>query len=560
MVELGQRWSHGRRGIALIQSVFVSAVLLVVCMGILSLSRFEHSRQYNRIYYSEAYYEAENALLEGVQKIADVPEGTAVSTVYASYAKTDLPQAPDTDAETVSYQIQADPQGIPTYHQVVASANVRGKARTLMARVQYMPPSRVFDYEYFLNNWGWWWGSSITGNGDNRSNWDFDYRDKPTVNGHIYTAGEIEANRTPVDPFSAAPFFGWAGTDPVTYCHIGNERIKMPNLMNLDYYKAKATGTITQDGNTLVSGVFGATGAKSGLYLSGTDAAPLTIDGTVVVEGDVVINGKITGQGTLYVGGNMYVSGDTNYANGPTFALPPGHASLTPQQRQDFYDGWVDTAFDGNKDLVAFGVRGHVLMGQVNTSTWRDWVCNASRPYGLEGLGREDNLGRDGIRNTVDDGVAYLDTDGNGTPDSAAYDADEDGSIRTSNYSYDTDFKLNDARRDRIEGYPVDSATGQPVDYNSIASSSIRDMAGIFYTNHAVGQYSSAGPENIKGALISRDEAIVFSNSLTFWYDWRIHSRYVHKFFDSDGNRIIDLDLPVAYKTMIRERRELAGN
>ena len=176
------------------------------------------------------------------------------------------------------------------------------------------------------------------------------------------------------------------------------------------------------------------------------------------------------------------------------------------------------------------------------------------------GAGTRGQSGRDGIRNTVDDGVAYLDTDGNGTPDSAAYDADEDGSIRTSNYSYDTDFKLNDARRDRIEGYPVDSATGQPLDYNSIASSSIRDMAGIFYTNHAVGQYSSAGPENIKGALISRDEAIVFSNSLTFWYDWRIHSRYVHKFFDSDGNRIMDLDLPIAYKTMIRERRELAGN
>ena len=548
------------RGIALIQSVFVSAVLLVVCMGILSLSRFEHSRQYNRIYYSEAYYEAENALLEGVQKIADVPEGTAVSTVYASYAKTDLPQTPDADAETVSFQIQADPQGVPTFHQVVASAKVMGKTRTLMARVQYMPPSRVFDYEYFLNNWGWWWGSSITGNGDNRSNWDFDYRDKPTVNGHIYTAGEIEANRSPVDPFSSAPFFGWAGTDPVTYCHIGNERIRMPNLMNLDYYKAKSAGTITQGGDTLVSGVFGATGDKSGLYLAGTDAAPITIDGTVVVEGDVVLKGKITGQGTLYVGGNLYVASDSNYANGPTFELPPGHASLTPQQRQEFYDGWVDTAFSGNKDLVAFGVRGHVLMGQVNTSTWRDWVCNASRPYGLEGLGREDNLGRDGIRNTVDDGVAYLDTNGDGTPDSAAFDADEDGSIRSSNYSYDTDFKLTDARRDRIQGYPTDSVTGQPVDYNSVASSAIRDMAGIFYTNHAVGQYSSAGPENIKGALISRDEAIVFSNSLTFWYDWRIHSRYVHKFYDGDGNRIVDLDLPIAYKTMIRERREVAGN
>ena len=204
MVELGQRWSHGRRGIALIQSVFVSAVLLVVCMGILSLSRFEHSRQYNRIYYSEAYYEAENALLEGVQKIADVPEGTAVSTVYASYAKTDLPQAPDTDAETVSYQIQADPQGIPTYHQVVASANVRGKARTLMARVQYMPPSRVFDYEYFLNNWGWWWGSSITGNGDTAPTGISATRQAEGQRA-IYTAGDMKRTAKPVEPSRPRP-------------------------------------------------------------------------------------------------------------------------------------------------------------------------------------------------------------------------------------------------------------------------------------------------------------------------------------------------------------------
>jgi hypothetical protein len=554
------RRSIGKRGIALIQSVFVSAVLLVVCMGILSLSRYEHSRQYNRIYWSEAYYAAENALLEGVQKIADVPEGTAVSTVYGSYSQTDLPQTPDTDVASVTFQIQNDPQGVPTYHQVLATAEVMGKTRTLMARVQYMPPSRVFDYEYFLNNWGWWWGSSITGNGDNRSNWDFDYRDRPTVNGHIHTAGEIEANRTPVDPFAAPPFTGWAGVDPVTYCHVGAEQLRMPNLKNLDYYKAKATGTLTKNGATLVNGVFGATGEKSGIYLEGTASEPLQIDGTVVVQGDVILKGKMTGKGTLYVGGNLYIAGDTNYQNGPAFALPTNHANLTPAQRQAFYDTWVDNAFAGDKDMVAFGVRGHVLMGQVNTTTWRDWVCNASRPYGLEGLGREDNLGRDGIRNTADDGVAYKDTDGNGTLDSAAYDADEDGNIRTTNYSYDADFKMSDGRRGLIQGYPTDGTTGELLSYDTVAAAAIRDLAGIFYTNHAVGQYSNAGPESIKGALISRDEAIVFSNSLTFWYDWRIHSRYVHKFYDSDGNKIIDLDLPTAYKTTIRERREVAAS
>jgi hypothetical protein len=65
---------------------------------------------------------------------------------------------------------------------------------------------------------------------------------------------------------------------------------------------------------------------------------------------------------------------------------------------------------------------------------------------------------------------------------------------------------------------------------------------------------------NIYGALICRDEAVIFSNKLTFWYDWRIHGRYVHKYFDSDGNKIIDLELPIAYKTKILERGELVAS
>ncbi|MCX7625433.1 MAG: hypothetical protein N2Z21_04400 [Candidatus Sumerlaeaceae bacterium] len=544
-----------RRGTVIIQGLVISVILFLACMALLGLTRFEHSRQYDRIAWSEAYYAAEQALLEGVQKIADVQAPNPVSSVYGTYDASTLPAAIDPDVRNVTYTIGPAPLNVPTVHQVVATARVRNKTRTLTARVQYRPPSQVFDHEYFLNNWGWWWGSTITGNGDNRSNWDFDFKSQPTVNGHIYAAGDIESNLVKVNPFATPrPFAGWAGQDPFTYCHVGTQRVKMPNLKDLSYYVSKATGTIKVGTTTVANGTFGFSGSKTGLYLKGTSTAPVQINGIVVVNGDVIIDGVITGQGSLYAGGNIYIAGNTSYKNGPTFQLPPNHASLTPAQRQAFYDSWVDQAFAQNKDLVAFATRGHVLFGQVNNSTWRSNVCTPTA-YGLENLGREDQLGRDGIRNTADDGIPWKDTNGDGVPDSAAYDADEDGVIRTTNYSYSTDFQMTTARASKIDRYPTGTG-GTPVDYNTISSAGITQITGIYYTNHAFGGHTNTGPMNIYGAMICRDEAIIFSNSLTFWYDYRIHGRYVHKFFDSDGNKIVDLELPIAYKTKILERGE----
>jgi hypothetical protein len=522
------------------------------------MTRFEHSRQADRIAWAEAYYAAEQALLEGVQKVADVQPPSPVSSVYGSYGADSLPAATDPDVASVSYTIGPDPQNMPIVHYVVATATVRNKTRTLTARVQYRPPSQVFDHEYFLNNWGWWWGSTITGNGDNRSNWDFDFKSGPTINGHIYAAGDIESNKVKVNPFATPrPFSGWAGQDPFTYCHVGVPRVKMPNLKSLDYYIAKADGSVKVGSSTVVNGTFGFSGSKTGVYLKGTSAAPVQINGTVVVNGDVILDGVITGQGSLYAGGNIYIANNTSYLNGPTFQLPPGHASMTPAQRQAYYDSWVDQAFAQNKDLIAFAARGHVLFGQVNSSTWRSNVGTAA-DYGLENLGREDTLGRDGIRNTADDGIAYLDTNGDGRPDTAAFDADEDGVIRTTNYSYANDFQMSSSRIAAIQNYPTDSK-GKAVDYNTISSNAITKVTGVFYTNHCYGGYTSSSPMNIYGALICRDEAVIFSGNLTFWYDYRIHGRYVYKFFDSDGNRIIDLELPVAYQSKILQRGEIVG-
>jgi len=114
---------------------------------------------------------------------------------------------------------------------VTASAKVNDKVRTIQAVIRKNPASQVFDYEYFLNNWGWWWGNTITGNGGNRANWDFDFRYNPVVNGIIMASGDITQNGVPVDPFaSSPPFGGLAGSDPVGMVHAGAETLDIAEL------------------------------------------------------------------------------------------------------------------------------------------------------------------------------------------------------------------------------------------------------------------------------------------------------------------------------------------
>ncbi len=556
------------RASVLLASTILATITAAMVIGLMSTSQYNVRRQKMRVDSNQAYYLAENAMLEGVQIIAEQSSTSDIDALLGTYLvkphvdpaptgfyNANLPFILPSEIETLTYSIQPDPVGEAAHYLVSAKAEIRGREREVFCRVQFRPPSQVFNYEYFLNNWGWWWGSSIIGNGDNRANWDFDYKYNPTVNGHIYAAGDIEQNGSPVDPFNGTiPFKGWAGADPVTYVHPGTKRVKMPNLKDLSYYEVKANGSIVQNGATIISGIHGSDSNKLGVYLKGTSAHPIEINGTVVIHGDCVISGVVTGTGSLYIGNNLYVAGNIEYADPPDYQLPPNHGSLTPKERQDWYDQWVDDTIEADKDMVSFAARGHILEGKVNDSSWKS-TCFNNSAYGMKYLGREDTLGQDGIRGTPDDNVDYLDTNGDGTPDSAAYDADDDGIIRTTNYNYNTELKMTSSRASMITNYPVDN-NDNPKDYNSVASDQITKLHGIFYTNHSIAQRSKKGPENMFGAMICRDEAIIFSNKLTFWYDWRIHSRYHNKYYDNDGNKIIDLDLPVSLSVGIKERSE----
>jgi hypothetical protein len=258
-----------------------------------------------------------------------------------------------------------------------------------------------------------------------------------------------------------------------------------------------------------------------------------------------VISGPITGIGTLYVGGNLYVAGDITYVNGPNFSTPPA----TMAQAQT--DQWVQNAINGQKDLVAFGVRGAIFGGDVNSSDFQTW-CYASSDYGLSNVGNESNLGQDGIRGTPDDNVPYWHFVGANYVFDASYDADGDGVIGH-NYNLNNDIAMNPARESKILRYPNDQ-NGNPVSYSSVATCNYNRMDGIYYCNHAMAcRMAKNGTAQMNGAIICRDEAIVFNNSLTFSYDPRIHSRY-----SSDPNRFIDLGLPIANSVRMQQITEIA--
>jgi hypothetical protein len=528
-------------------SVSGNALLLVVILGgimtltigsTIKLSTSFLRNAHGRSDWNAAFFHAENAMQWAAQGIADVRPASASSQFTTADGTLTVPYMADARANPLSgfknawVSVNVTNAALPNIFLIKASARVGDKVRTIQAVVTKNPAGGIFDYEYFLNNWGWWWGNSITGNGGNRANWDFDFRSFPVVNGLILANGNITQNNVPVNQLALnPPFAGQAGASPVDLAHMGVPRLLMPNLQDLSYYKTKAlTDTRTNGlwlGSTqMVAGVH-SDAAQPGLYLVGTDAQPIVISNTVVIEGDVVIKGKMTGRGTLYVGGNLYVSGDLTYKNGPNWASPP--ETMAPTQR----DQWVLNS--QNKDLIGLAVRGSILAGDVNSSDWKT-CCFDPADYGLSKVNDESKLGADGIAHTGDDNIPFLHADGT---TSTGYDADENGTI-DGNFNYSTQITMTSARAGKIKDYPTD-ASNVPVAYNTVASNDMNLLDGIFYTNHAAAMRLARNNAVFHGVIVSRNEAIIFNGHLTFNYDSRVHSRY-----NDDPNRFVDLCLPAA--------------
>lgn len=425
---------------------------------------------------------------------------------------------------------------------------------SILVRVRYdLKPSEVFDYAYFINNWGWFYGNTIYANGNVRSNGQFDAAGySPGVNGQpLYDSLNMTGGLASLSGYHDDNLDGlldgndggiWSGWDIVGAQNVqgtgGNaanqhdfqDPVDMPNLSDLYRYEELASSegsSISVNGSIVASGVYGdEAGESQNLYLIGTAADPVVVDGAVVVRGDVIISGYVTGQGSIFSGGNVYVPDSIHYLDPPTTARPAGTTQAETEQ-------WLTDNAD--RDFLGLFARENVVVGDHTNRTWRHYVGGwmaSSLNQSAEDSG-EDGIpntidGRDGIPGTADDDV--LEGDGSfsieyytaeqealgllppgasvGDPiPGTGEDIDGDGFYDGTCSLADVDFSvpLDDAN------WGGNMPVGGIADYSEIASLYANHLDAVFYTNHSF-CYLVLGnhPAEINGALVSRNEDIVY--------------------------------------------------
>ncbi|MCY2959634.1 MAG: hypothetical protein NTY35_05650 [Planctomycetota bacterium] len=437
------------------------------------------------------------------------------------------------------------PSALPEGQEVSEWRAVRSTVRYSLA------PSEVFDYAYFINNWGWFYGNTIRAFGNARSNGQFDCAGyAPTITGTpIYDsvawsgssanlAGYNDDNGNGLtDGNDGGTFAGWdiVGAQNVqgnggqaSNQHDFQDKIEMPNLSDLTQYEANAiasNSSITIDGVTVSNAVYGdQPGEKQNLYLVGTTAKPIVLNGPVVVRGDVLISGVVTGQGAIYSGRNVYCPKSVTYKNGPATPRPANNSEAATE-------AWMSA--NANKDFLGLFAREHIVVGDYTDGTWQAYVnqwmsdpLNASaEDAGADGIPNT-LAGRDGILGTADDDV--LEGDGIFTIE---HYTEEDAALGLIPAGKSVGDAIPGTGED-IDGdgvYDPQATMAQiPVQnplnptnwgnlsstiasYSSIASLRATKLDAVFYTNHAF-CWLVLGSEaaRINGGLVSRNESIIY--------------------------------------------------
>lgn len=285
------------------------------------------------------------------------------------------------------------------------------------------------------------------------------------------------------------------------------------------------------------------------LYLAGTEAEPIVIDGPVIIKNDLIIKGKIKGKGSIYVGGNIYVADDITYVNPPDFnlgAYPYMQTLIDIDTFNNNVDTWVED--NTNADMVGFLAQGNIVLGDI-TSDWmeqyygvyyyddedgnpvEDWGILMRGPYGASGFwegGGSPLIGTRGdARASEDTGpdkafgtkggdydyVGYSDPTDSDAVKQDYEDRDNNGLWRTdAKYSFQNDMRPN---FDLVINYGLPDGTV----YSDIANFPAR-IDGFYFTEHVIGGWilnnidSAANgglPLNsleINGGLVSQENAL----------------------------------------------------
>lgn len=369
--------------------------------------------------------------------------------------------------------------------------------KTVTRVVRYgLGRSKIFDYVYFINNYGWFYGSTIRANGDVRANGNFQCKYDPLVNGDIYAAvnseigapGEAlgnarnqtlseyrdtaESHYRPAYPDAKHGYDG--GQDRFSY----QEELYMPWLDDISRYETLAharNGTVSIGGSVVVNQV-----SNTKTVLIGTAANPIVLNGPVVIKGDVAIKGVIRGQGTIYAERNVHIIGDIRYETPPMWP-------------HDGTDIQTVAEHNANADFLGLASRGSVILGDYTESAWST-VKNYIKPSFTSGY------------------------------------TDENGQWFNGDYT-----ALDGGTKDGGSGRRYFESSWSDTYFGSIATCNITRVDGLMYTNHLFG--GRTGDVDFNGTIISRDEAIIFSGNADLNYDYRARE---------EGESYIDIDLPKA--------------
>jgi len=518
--ELLGKGGRRRKGIAIVFLYFAMVSLFIVLGSFIVRGIVESKMTTMKQDEIQAYYLAEAGIDQVKRGLYDAFRSNFVNIISANFAWFDaLPQASKyvlpSDATlgivsqgTYSVNItNVSSVGEDRDVTLECIATVNNVPKTITVVIRYgSRPAEVFDYSYFINNFGWFWGNTITSQGDIRSNGDFSFGSyTPDVNGDIYASenaalgangdiigtndhDSISDYRSDADSTARPtnPTADGAGDYEYPYGYDGESEkftqqpvVNMPYLGDLDYYKTQAIsegGTITRCGVTLVDNVL-----DDNIVLVGTDACPIEINGPVVVAKDVLIKGVVKGQGTIFSGRNTHIIGNITYENPPAWAKPDTDPNATDAQ-------------NASKDFLGLATKGNVVIGNYTSSNW-SWIKNYLKPPFTQGYATDSS----------DDCLGY-DSDGNSG----------NGYWFNGNYTaLDGGQKLDGSDRRFYESSYDDEY------FSGIADkfSKITQIDAVTYTNHAV--TGRVGQLTMNGSFVSRDEAIGYSGHLTINYDVR---------------------------------------
>ena len=445
---------------------------------------------------------------------------------------------------------------------------------TLAERVSFgVDRSKVFDYAYFVNNYGWFEGSTITANGAVRANGDMSLSQSPKVNGDVYAAvndelgvpgditngtGTMDNRRTYLGSQygtsnRARPLQretddgGYNAPTTVTAADLtarlhGNlaEGLDMPWISGLNDYIAygKELGSTLSQGSTYFidnrdsnssdplhtygDKQYKTYGYYQGAGPSGDPALPdnhaLVLEGSqsdpIRINGPVVVSNDVVIKGYVTGQGTIYSSRNIHIVGDIKYVNPPN---------------WMNKeAASGNgnatKDLLCLAAKGNIVMGECTSSSWLDPTLKRVltqqpyvQPYACaqadDGSWIDGDIGYPKAGDSVFAGNYTATDGGNKVAQEAVYRQEWNGR-RWQNVLDHYEYKSSTGRR------YYDSVVAP----NEISSrvSTITQIDAVLYNNHGI--FGKLGQCTINGSLVCRNEGMIFSGKLYLNWDYRLYS------------------------------------